>query len=71
MANEATVSQAELDKLFSDYGPNGKVHIWVIKCKAHHSIIGYRCFSYNQALNLLQVATKDYPQYPMEIVQIR
>lgn len=71
MSSEVAISQSELDKLFADFGPNGKPHIWVIKCKIRHSIIGYRCFSYQQALNLLQYAMKDYPQYQMEIIQIR
>ena len=66
MSNEAAISQDELDKLFAP-----KVHVWIIKCKARHSIIGYRCFSYAQALSLFQKASKDYPNYRMEIVQVK
>lgn len=66
MSNETAISQNELDKLFSL-----KAHVWIIKCKARHSIIGYRCFSYAQALSLFQKASKDYPNYRMEIVQVR
>ena len=71
MNNNISLSQDELEKLgvgeLIDVAPQRPV--WIIKSR--YSVIGGRCFSYDQALLLFQKAMKDYPGYKLEIVQIR
>ena len=71
--NNVAIKQDELDSLFrlDDLGPLGETHIWLVKNKAHNSVLGRRNYSYSQALQTLEKAKKDYPDYKLEIIQVR
>ena len=76
MGNDVSISQDELNNLFSkveDLEPLEEEvqHIWLLKDKTTRAVVGGRCFSYFQAQNLLQKATKDYPDHQIEIIQYK
>ena len=71
--DNVALKQDELDSLFNldDLGPLGETHIWLVKNKAHNSILGGRNYSHSQVLQTLEKAKKDYPSSKLELIQIR
>lgn len=71
--DNVAIKQDELNSLFSldDLGSLGETHIWLVKNKAHDSILGGRNYSHSQALQTLEKAKKDYPSSKLELIQIR
>ena len=71
--DNVAIKQNELDSLFrlDELGSLGETHIWLVKNKANNSILGRRNYSYSQALQTLEKAKKDYPNYKLEIIQVR
>lgn len=67
------IKQNELDSLFEleALEPLDEAHIWLVKNKANNSILGGRNYSYSQARQTLEKALKDYPDYKLEIIQVR
>lgn len=74
MAVDGSISQAELDKLMG-LEPLEKLqveeHVWLIKSKDNQRLFGGRCFSYFEAQNLLQQASKSYPGVELYIKQVK
>lgn len=71
--DDVAIKQDELDSLFGldDLGPLSETHIWLVKNKANNSILGGRNYTYSQALRTLEKAKKDYPNYKLEIIQVK
>lgn len=71
--DNVAIKQDELDSLFSldDLGPLSKTHIWLVKNKAHNSILGGRNYSYSQAQKVLDKSSMEHPDYKLEIIQVR
>lgn len=71
--SNVTIKQDELDDLFELEALEllDEVHIWLVKNKANNSILGGRNYSYSQARQTLEKASKDYPDYKLEIIQVR
>ena len=68
-----TIKQDELDNLFEleALEPLDEIHIWLVKNRANNSILGGRNYSYSQARQTLEKASKDYPDYKLEIIQVK
>jgi hypothetical protein len=71
--NNVAIKQDELDDLFNleTLETLDEIHIWLVKNKANNSILGGRNYSYSQAQQTLEKASKDYPFYNLEIIQAR
>ena len=71
--DNVAIKQDELDSLFGleELDLDNKKHIWLIKNKTNHSIIGGRNFSFMAAQAVLQKATKEYPNCQLEIIQVK
>lgn len=67
------IKQDELDSLFGleDLGSLDEIHIWLVKNRVNNSILGGRNYSYSQAQQTLEKASKDYPNYKLEIIQVK
>lgn len=71
--SNVTIKQNELDSLFGleTLEPLNETHVWLVKNRANNSILGGRNYSYSQARQTLEKALKDYPDYKLEIIQVR
>lgn len=71
--SNVTIKQNELDSLFGleTLEPLDETHVWLVKNRANNSILGGRNYSYSQAQQTLEKASKDYPNYKLEIIQVK
>ena len=71
--DNVAIKQDELDSLFGldDSGPLGETHIWLVKNKTNNSILGGRNYTYSQAQQTLDKASKEHPDYKLEIIQVK
>ena len=71
--SSVTIKQDELDSLFEleTLEPLDEIHIWLVKNRAINSILVGRNYSYSQARQTLEKASKDYPDYKLEIIQVK